>query len=99
MLKGDALGFFEHPFCCKISKIDGTIKKFRKEISLTVPKKKEESLIVSKKVDLLLWNGILTHVRGFGCVENEVLSTYGKVGKCALMHKKWTFRVELTKKN
>ena len=21
-----------------------------------------------------------------------------KVGKCALMHKKWTFRVELTKK-
>ena len=21
--KGDALGFFEHPFCCKISKIDG----------------------------------------------------------------------------
>ena len=27
---------------------------------------------------LLLWNGFLSHVRGFGCVENEVLSTYGK---------------------
>ena len=35
------------------------------------------------------------YVRGFGCVENEVLNTYGK---SALMHKKWTDRVELTKK-
>ena len=40
-------------------------------------------------------NGFLSHVRGFGCVENEVLSTYGK---SALMHKKWTDRVERTKK-
>ena len=43
----------------------------------------------------LFWNGFLSHVRGFGCVEIEVLSTYGK---SALMHKKWTDRVELTKK-
>ena len=66
--------------------------------SFTVPKKRG-SLIVSKKVEkgtLLLWNGFLSHVRGFGCVENEVLSTYGK---SALMHEKWTDRVELTKKN
>ena len=44
-------------------------------------RKKGESLKVSKKVKkgtLLLWNGFLSHVRGFGCVENEVLSTYGK---------------------
>ena len=48
--RGDALGFFEHPFCCKISKIDGrNKKKFRKKISLTVPKKGGVS--VSKKVD------------------------------------------------
>ena len=26
-VKGDALRFFEHPFCCKISKIDGRNKK------------------------------------------------------------------------
>ena len=49
--RGDALGFFEHPFCCKISKIDArNNKKNSEKISLTVPKK-EESLIVSKKVD------------------------------------------------
>ena len=53
--------------------------------------KKEESLIVSKKVErgLLLESGFLSHVRGFGYVENEVLSTYGKR---ALLHKKWTDR-------
>ena len=76
--RGDALGFFEHPFCCKISKIDGSNKKnFGKKSSLSA-EKKQESLIVSKKWTLLLWNGFLSHVRGFGCVENEVLSTYGK---------------------
>ena len=51
-----------------------------------------------RKVEMgtfLLWNGFLSHVSGFVCVENEVLSTYGK---SALMHKKWTDRVELTKK-
>ena len=70
-------------------------KKFGKK-SISQCRKKEESLIVAKKWTILLWNGVLSHVRGFGCVENEVLSTYGK---CAIMHKKWTFRVELTKKN
>ena len=49
---------------------------------------------MSKKVERL-WNGFLSYVRGFGCVENEVLSTYGK---SALMHKKWIDRVEMTKK-
>ena len=43
--------------------------------------KKGKSLIVSKKVErgtLLLWTGFLSHFSGFGCVENEVLSAYGK---------------------
>ena len=77
--KKGALGFFEHPFCCKISKIDGrnNNRNFGKKISLTVPKK-EESFIVSKKVDPSALEWVLSHVRGFGCVENEVLSTYGK---------------------
>ena len=50
--RGDALGFFEHPFCCKISKIDGrnNLKNFGKK-SVSQCRKKEESLIVSKKVD------------------------------------------------
>ena len=46
-------------------------------------------------------DAFLPHVGRFGCVENEILSIYGKIGKCALialMHKKWTLRVELTKK-
>ena len=47
--RGDALGFFEHPFCCKISKIDGrNNKKIRKKISLTVPKKGGKSHSVEK---------------------------------------------------
>ena len=62
--------------------------------SLTVPKKGGKSQC-RKKWTLLLWNGFLSDVRGFGCVKNEVLSTYGK---SALIHKKWTDRVELTKK-
>ena len=43
--RGDALGFFEHPFCFKISKIDGgnnkknSEKKIKILNSLTVPKK------------------------------------------------------------
>ena len=77
--RGDALRFFEHPFCCKILKMDGrNNKKIRKKINLTVPKK-EESLIVSKRVDPSALKCFFSHVRGFGCVENEVLSTYGKV--------------------
>ena len=56
----------------------GTIKKFRKKISLTVPKNGGKSHNIKKKWTLLLWNGFLSHIRGFGCVENEVLSTYGK---------------------
>ena len=100
-VKGGTFEIFELPFCCKISKIDGVNSKKSsnkmRNLSLTVPKKGKR-LIVSIKVEkgtLLLWNGILSHVRGFGCVENEVLSTYGK---SALMHKKWTDCVELTKK-
>ena len=72
-------------------------KKLRNLNSLTVPKKggKSHSVEKSRKGTLLLWNGILSNVSGFGCVENEVLSTYGK---SALMHKKSTDRVQLTKK-
>ena len=55
----------------------GTIKNFGKKISFTVPKKGGKSQC-RKKWTILLWNGFLSHVRGFGCVENEVLSTYGK---------------------
>ena len=47
--RGDALGFFEHPFCCKISKIDGrNSKKISEKISLTVPKKGGKSHSVEK---------------------------------------------------
>ena len=65
-------------FVAKYQKLmGGTIEKFRKKISLTVPKKGGKSQC-RKKWTLLLWNAFLSHVRGFGCVENEVLSIYGK---------------------
>ena len=50
-------------------------------VSLIKVPKKRESLTVSKKVErgtLMLWIGFLSHVRGFGCVENEVLTANGK---------------------
>ena len=83
--KGDPLGFLNIHSVAKYQIIDGgAIKKISEKMrnlnSLTMPKK-GESLIVSKKVErgaLLLWNGFLSHVRGFGCVENGVLSTHGK---------------------
>ena len=48
--------------------------------SLTVPKKGEKSHSVEKsaKGDPSALEWFLYHVRGFGCVENEVLRTYGK---------------------
>ena len=47
--EGDALGFFEHPFFCKISKIDGrNNKKNSEKKSLTVPKKGGKSHSVEK---------------------------------------------------
>ena len=88
-VKGGTFGdFLNIHSVAKYQKIDGETlrsnkknsEKMRNLNSLTVPKK-GGSLIVSKKVErgtLLLWNGFLSHVRGFGCVENKILSTYGK---------------------
>ena len=58
-LKKGTLGFFEHPFCSKLSE-KPTLKTSK---SLKVPKNVE-------KGTLLLWNGFAFHVRGFGCVKN-----------------------------
>ena len=49
--------------------------------------RKRGILMVSKNVErgtLLLWNGFVFHVRDFGCgcVQNEVLSSYGKSAQC-----------------
>ena len=67
-------------------------KNLRNLNSLIVPKNYKGELFCIGMV-------FLSHVRGFGCVENEVLSTYGKNTKKQIMLKKWTNRVELTKKN
>ena len=60
-----------------IKKIEGDPLKIFENISksLTVPGNMERG-------NLLLWNGFLFHVRGFGHVQNEVVSTYGKTAKC-----------------
>ena len=42
---------------------------------------------------LLLWNGFVFDVRGFGCVQNQVLSTYGKSAQVPL-HKSETDKKE-----
>ena len=75
-VKGGVQNFLNMLSFAKYQKLmGGTIKKFGKKVSQC--RKKEESQC-RKKWTLLLWNGFLSHVRGFGCVENEVLSTYGE---------------------
>ena len=57
-----------------------TLKNFQKKV--TKPKNGSgESLIVPKKLEmviLLRCNGFVFNVRGFGCAQSQVLSTYGK---------------------
>ena len=48
-----------------------------------------------KEGTLLLWNGFVFYVRGFGCVQNQVLSTYNKSALCT---KRGPLRLRLTKK-
>ena len=55
----------------------GTIKKFREKISLTVPKKGGKSHSVEKSGPFYFGMAFYL-MSAFGCVENEVLSTYGK---------------------
>ena len=86
VVKGGTLWAFWNPILLqKWKKTEGwtlwkLIKNFRKKVSQS-QKRGGKSPVVPKKVErgtLLLWNGFLSHVRGFGCVENAVLSTYGK---------------------
>ena len=60
-----------------------TLKSFQK--SLTKPKKggwKSHSAEKREREILLLWNGFVFHVRGFGCVQNQIQSTYGNSALC-----------------
>ena len=97
--RGDPLGFFNIHSVAKYQKNEGgpfeDIKNFSKtKVGIM------NSLIVSKKWKegtVLLWKSFAFHVRGCGCVQNQVLSNCGK----RTVHKKWTVvvdRVELTKK-
>ena len=55
------------------------------EKSLTKPEKGIESLIMQKNKNRetpQTWNHFVSHARGFRCVQNQVLSTYGKNAKC-----------------
>ena len=78
--RGEPLGGFYHPFCCKVSKKSRgpfDIEKFSKK-SHKAGKEKSHGVEIVEKVTILHWKGFAFHVRGFGCVQNEVLCTYGK---------------------
>ena len=96
--KGDALRFLTSILLQNIApkKIEEwtlweTLKNFRKKISQSrkgrgsfrVPKK-------SRRGTLLLWNRFGFHVRGFGCAQNQVRSTFGKSAHSAQKdHSEW----------
>ena len=80
-VKGDLWNFLNIHSVAKYQKIKrGTLWSNKKDseknekFEQSHKAEKRESLIVSKKVEkgaLLLWNGFLSHVRGFGCVEKN----------------------------
>ena len=78
--RADPLGFLTSIRLQIIKKFKGTfgdIEKFWKKVSQS---RKAGSPIVPKMEmgSLLLWNGFVFH----GCVQNQVLSTYGKSAQC-----------------
>ena len=79
-VKGGTLwDFLNIHFFTKYQKLmGGTIKKISEKNQSHSAEKRRKVSQCRKKWTLLLWNGFLFHVRGFGCVENELLSTYAK---------------------
>ena len=77
----------------------GIIKKFRKKISLTVPKKGGKSHSVEKSGPFCFGMAFYLMLEALDALKKKYWVHMVKVGKCALMRKKWTLRVELTKKN
>ena len=72
----------------------GTIK----QISLTVPKKGGKFHSVEKSGPFCFGMAFYLMLEALDALKMKYQVHMVKVGKCALMHKKWTFRVELTKK-
>ena len=100
-LQREPFGIFKHPFYCRISKNIqrgpfAVIENFR-EKNLTKPKMEGGISEYQKdgKGALLPWNGFVFYVRGFGCVQSQVLSNYGKSAKSA---QKRTIQSEADKK-
>ena len=89
----------------KIKKRNGTFwrhwKKISENKSFTKPKNGDKSHVAEKLKDttLLLWKGFVFHVRGSGCVQNQVLRAYGKSAQCHnASAQKWTIQSETNKK-
>ena len=79
----DLFGFLNIHSVAKNQKNEGapieTLETFRKKV-LQSRKTGGESLIAAQleMVTLLLCNGFVFQVRGFGCVQNQVLSSFSK---------------------
>ena len=77
--RGDPLGFFNIHSVANYQQIQGgpfgdISKKNRKKVTQSRKRGKSHSVQKSKGVP----SAFLFHLRGFGCVQNEVLSTYVK---------------------
>ena len=86
---------FQNLFFCKISK-NRRVDVWNKSLPKSKLWGKSHSGGKSGKGILLLWNGFVFHVRGFGCGQNQVLNTCGKSPQCQCS-KSRPFRVTLTK--
>ena len=80
-MKG-AFSIFKHPFCCKISK-KLKLNIFEKN-SHTAEKAGGGSPMVPKKLERVVFcfGMVLYFMLEAGCVQNEVLSNYGKSAQC-----------------
>ena len=81
--KGHLLGFFNTHSVPKYQKHrrdpSDTLKKISENVSQSRKRGKSHSAKKCKKGDPLALEWFIFHVRGFGCVQNQVPSTYGKV--------------------
>ena len=76
----------------------GTIEKFRKN-QFHSAEKGGKSHSVEKSGPFCFGMAFYLMLEALDALKMKYYVHMVKVGKCALMHKKWTFRVELTKKN
>ena len=79
-LEGDPLRFSKSILLQNVNKIEGGggLRRHFSEKSLKKAEKGRKCQCQKMERGFWFWNDSVIHVRDFGCVQNQVLNTYGK---------------------